>query len=70
VAVDEMDNPWLEAWGYEDLATVLEREGRTAEVRATLERSMEIWERKGCIPCADRVRAQIDVLGQSTQASR
>jgi class 3 adenylate cyclase/tetratricopeptide (TPR) repeat protein len=65
VAVDEMDNRWLEAWGYEDLATVFECGGRTAEARAALERSMETWERKGCLPCADRIRAQIDALGRA-----
>jgi hypothetical protein len=32
-----MDNPWLEAWGFEDLATVLERRGRTAGARAALQ---------------------------------
>jgi hypothetical protein len=65
VAVDEMDNCWLEAWGYEDLATVFDGGGRTAEARAALERSMETWERKGCLPCADRIRAQIDALGRT-----
>ena len=25
----------------------------------------QIWERKGCLPCADRIRAQIDSLGRA-----
>ncbi len=65
VAVDEMDNSWLEAWGYEDLAAVLERAGRIDEAQAALERSRATWERKGCLPCADRLRAQIDSLGRT-----
>ena len=69
VASDEMDNPWLEAWAYEDLATVLDRGDRTAETRAALERSLGIWERKGCLPCADRLRMQIDSLGKRDRAT-
>jgi class 3 adenylate cyclase/tetratricopeptide (TPR) repeat protein len=69
VAVDEMDNRWLEAWGYEDLATVLERAGRIDDARAALERSLGIWERKGCLPCADRLRMQIDSLGKRDRAT-
>jgi hypothetical protein len=44
---------------------VLERAGRTAEAREELERALAIWERKGCLPCADRIRAQIDFLGRA-----
>jgi hypothetical protein len=44
---------------------VFECGGRTAEARAALKRSMETWERKGCLPCADRIRAQIDALGRT-----
>jgi hypothetical protein len=62
---EEMDNAWLEAWGYEDLATVLECGDRTAEARAALDCAMKTWERKGCIPCADRLRAHIDDLGRA-----
>ena len=53
--------PW-QAYTHEDLATVLERAGRTDEAREELERALTIWERKGCLPCADRLRAQIDAL--------
>ena len=63
VAADEMDNLWLEAWAHEDLATVLERAGRIDDAREELQRAVMIWERKGCLPCADRIRAQIDSLG-------
>ena len=62
VAVDETDNSMLKAWSYEDLATVLETGGRTDEARAALEDALAFWERKGCLPCADRIRAQIDSL--------
>jgi class 3 adenylate cyclase/tetratricopeptide (TPR) repeat protein len=65
VAADEMDNLWLEAWAHEDLATVLERAGRIDEAREALERAVRIWERKGCLPCADRIRTQIDSLGRT-----
>jgi class 3 adenylate cyclase/tetratricopeptide (TPR) repeat protein len=61
--VDEMDNRWLEAWAHEDLATVLERAARIDEAREELERALTTWERKGCLPCADRIRAHIDSLG-------
>ena len=56
------DNVWWQAQTQEDLATVLERAGRPDEARETLERALAHWERKGCLPCADRVRAQIDSL--------
>jgi tetratricopeptide (TPR) repeat protein len=62
VAEDEIDNLWLEAWSYEDLATVLEHQERTDDARAALERSLRLWERKGCLPCAARTRAKIDSL--------
>ena len=64
-AVDETDNSMLTAWSYEDLATVLETAGRTDEARAALERALAFWERRGCLPCADRTRAQIDSLGRT-----
>jgi class 3 adenylate cyclase/tetratricopeptide (TPR) repeat protein len=59
------DNVWWQAWTYEDLATVLERAGRIDEAREALERSLAIWERKGCLPCAERVREQIQSLGRA-----
>jgi hypothetical protein len=62
-AETETDNPWLQAWGYEDLATVLERAGRIEEARAALERALAVWERKRCLPYVDRIREQIDALG-------
>jgi class 3 adenylate cyclase/tetratricopeptide (TPR) repeat protein len=64
VAADEMDNRWLEAWTHEDLATVLERAGRIDDAREALERAVTIWERKGCLPCVERIRAQIASLGE------
>ena len=48
------DTVWWQAYTHEDLATVLERAGRIDEAREALERSLEIWERKGCLPCAKR----------------
>ena len=45
---------------HEDLATVLGRVGRIDEAREALQRSLAIWERKGCLPCAERVREQLD----------
>ena len=62
-AAEETDNVILQAWGYEDLATVLEHGGRIDEVRKALERALAPWERKRCLPCAQRVRQQIDSLG-------
>jgi hypothetical protein len=56
------DNIWWQAWTQEDLATVLERAGRTDKAREALERSLAIWQRKGCLPCAARVREQIAAL--------
>ena len=57
------DNVWWQASTREDLATVLEGAGRIDEAREALERSLAIWERKGCLPCAQRVRDRIDSLG-------
>jgi tetratricopeptide (TPR) repeat protein len=59
------DNVWWQAWTHEDLATVLERAGRTDEARESLGRSLAHWERKGCLPCAARVRDQIGALGRT-----
>jgi class 3 adenylate cyclase len=65
VAETETDNPWLQGWGYEDLATVLERAGRIDEAREALERALAVWERKGCLPYVVRLREQIDSLGRA-----
>ena len=62
-AETETDNPWLQGWGYEDLATVLARAGRIDDARAALERALEVWERKRCLPYVSRLREQIDSLG-------
>jgi tetratricopeptide (TPR) repeat protein len=59
------ENVWWHASTHEDLATVLERAGRTDEAREELDRALAIWERKGCLPCADRIRAEIDALGRT-----
>jgi class 3 adenylate cyclase/tetratricopeptide (TPR) repeat protein len=59
------DNPHLQAWGYEDLAAVLERAGRIDAAREALEQALEIWERKRCLPVADRARERIDSLRQA-----
>jgi class 3 adenylate cyclase/tetratricopeptide (TPR) repeat protein len=64
-AETETDNPWLQGWGYEDLATVLERAGRIDEAREALERALAVWERKRCLPYVERLREQIDSLGHA-----
>jgi tetratricopeptide (TPR) repeat protein len=64
-AETETDNPWLQGWGYEDLATVLERAGRLDEAREALERALAVWERKRCLPYVARLREQIDALGRA-----
>jgi class 3 adenylate cyclase/tetratricopeptide (TPR) repeat protein len=56
------DNIWWQALTHEDLANVLERAGRIDETREALERSLTMWERKGSLPHAGRLRAQIDSL--------
>jgi hypothetical protein len=61
----ETDSPWIQGWAYEDLVTVLMRAGRIDQTRDALERSLALWERKGCLPCAARVRAQLDALGRA-----
>ena len=61
-AETETDNVWFQASTCEDLATVLERGGRIDEAREALERSLALWERKGCLPYAGRLREQIDSL--------
>jgi class 3 adenylate cyclase/tetratricopeptide (TPR) repeat protein len=62
VAQAETENPWLQAWGYEDLATVLERAGRIDDARAALERAQDVAERKRCLPYASRIGEKIDSL--------
>ena len=64
-AETETDNVWLQGWGNEDLATVLERAGRIDEAREALERALAVWERKRCLPYVRRVREQIDSLGRA-----
>jgi class 3 adenylate cyclase/tetratricopeptide (TPR) repeat protein len=61
-AETKTENVWWQAFTHEDLATVLERAGRIDETREALERSLALWERKGCLPYAGRLRAQIDSL--------
>ena len=57
-AETKTDNVWWQASTHEDLATVLERAGRIDEAREALERSLAIWERKGCLPCATRLASR------------
>ncbi len=64
-AETETDNLWFQASTNEDLATVLKRAGRTDDARAPLERALAHWERKRCLPRADRVRVLIDSLGRA-----
>jgi class 3 adenylate cyclase len=58
------DTVWWHAATHEDLAVVLDRAGRIDEAREELGQALAIWELKGCLPIADRIRAQIDSLGQ------
>jgi class 3 adenylate cyclase/tetratricopeptide (TPR) repeat protein len=64
-AETETDNPWLQGWAHEDLATVLERAGRIDEAREALQRALAVWERKRCLPYVGRLRDQIDSLGRA-----
>ena len=64
-AESETDNPWLQGWSHEDLATVLERAGRIDEAREALECAVAVWERKRCLPYVVRLREQIDSLGRA-----
>jgi class 3 adenylate cyclase/tetratricopeptide (TPR) repeat protein len=64
-AETETDNPWLQGWAYEDLATVLEGAGRIAEAREALGRALAVWERKRCLPYVVRLREQIDSLARA-----
>ena len=57
------DNIWMQTSTHEDLAAVLERADRLDEAREELERALAIWDRKGCLPCAERIREQIAALG-------
>ena len=61
-AETETDNVWLQGWSNEDLALVLERAGCVSEAREALKRALTVWERKRCLPYAERARAQIDSL--------
>ena len=68
-AETKTDDVGYQAWTHQDLATVLERAGRIDEARAELERSLVIWERKGCLPYAERIRDHIASLGQEPVSS-
>jgi tetratricopeptide (TPR) repeat protein len=59
------DTVWWQAWTHEDLAAVLEHAGRIDEAREELERALAVWEGKGCLPCAARVRERIESLGRA-----
>jgi tetratricopeptide (TPR) repeat protein len=61
-AETETDNVLFQAWTNEDLANVLKHAGRPDDARAAFERALEHWERKRCLPCANRVREQIGSL--------
>jgi class 3 adenylate cyclase len=65
-AESEIDSIFFQGWAYEDLVTVLLRAGRTDEACEALTRLLTLWERKGCLPCAQRVRDQIASLGRET----
>ena len=65
-AETKTDNLWWQAQTLEDLATVLERAGRTDDARTALDRALDLWERKQCLPCAARVREQIKSLEAAT----
>jgi len=65
VAETDTDNPLLQGWGHEDLATVLVHAGRIDEARAELECAVAIFERKRCLPYAERLVRQIDLLGSA-----
>jgi class 3 adenylate cyclase len=56
------DNIWMQTNTHEDLAAVLELAGKIDDAREELERTLAIWERKGCLPCAARIREQIAAL--------
>jgi tetratricopeptide (TPR) repeat protein len=64
-AETETDGAFWQAWANEDLATVLERAGRIDESREALERAFVLWQGKRCLPCAGRIREQIDSLGRA-----
>jgi len=68
-AETKTENVFWQAYTHEDLATVLERARRLDEARAELERSLKIWEQKGCLPCAHRLRDRIASLGQRKVSS-
>jgi tetratricopeptide (TPR) repeat protein len=59
------DNVWWQGYTHQDLAIVLEQAGKIDEAREELDRSLTIWERKGCLPLADRIRAEIESLGRT-----
>jgi tetratricopeptide (TPR) repeat protein len=54
------DDPWLRGGALEDLAFVLERAGHPAEAADALRSALVIYERKGNVVSAARVRAVIE----------
>ena len=64
-AETKTDNVWWQASTLEDLSMVLGRAGRIDEAREALERALATWDRKGCLPCAERVREQMQSPGRA-----
>ena len=64
-AETETDNVWLQGWGNEDLAMVLERAGRIERGARGLERALAVWERKRCLPYVRASVEQLDSLGRA-----
>jgi class 3 adenylate cyclase/tetratricopeptide (TPR) repeat protein len=60
--VEETDYLDMRADAYATRGLVLREAGRHAEARAAYERALELYERKGAVPAAERVRADLAAL--------
>jgi hypothetical protein len=59
---DQTDMANAQAASYADLSEVPELAGRSSEARAALEQALEIYERKGNVVMAKRMRARLQGL--------
>ena len=62
-AAAEVDSPEIHAQALISVAEVLRRADRSSEEAATLREALDLYERKGITPAAERVRARLEELG-------
>ena len=60
-AAAEIDWPHLRGGAFEALAAVLAATGRDKDARKAAEQALALYEEKGSVAAADRLRARVDL---------